>query len=74
MMVTPEENICQFDDLLFRRYTQLDESKVSQVCSFFDSPFTLILPIWPTIDLRLVSPFVIPILRFPMLTGQSEDV
>jgi hypothetical protein len=74
MMVTPEENICQFDDLLFRRYTQLDESKVSQVCSFFDPPFAFILPIRPIVDLRLVSPFVIPILGFSMLTGQSEDV
>jgi hypothetical protein len=74
MMVTPEEDICQFDDLLFRRYTQLDESKVAQVGRIFDSPFTLILPIRPTIDLRLVSPLIIPILRFPMLTGQSENM
>jgi hypothetical protein len=74
MMVTPEENICQFDDVLFRRYTQLDESKVSQVCSFFDSPFTLILPIWPTVDLRLIPTLIFPILRFSMLTGQSENM
>ena len=73
-MVTPEEDICQFDDLLFRRYAQLDESKVSQVCSFFDPPFALILPIRPIVDLRLVSPFVIPIFRFPVLTGQSENM
>jgi hypothetical protein len=74
MMVTPEEDICQFNDLLFRRYTQLDESKVAQVDNIFDPPFALILPIRPIVDLRLVSPFVIPILRFSMLTGQSEDV
>lgn len=74
MMVTPEEDICQFDDLLFRRYTQLDESKVSQVGRILDSSFALIRPIWPTVDLRLVAPFVIPILRFSMLTGQSENV
>jgi len=74
MVVTPKEHICQLDDLLFCRYAQLDESKVAQVGRIFDPAFSLILPIRPTVDLRLVSPFIIPILGFSMLTGQSEDM
>ena len=73
-MVTPEEDICQFDDLLPGRYTQLDVSKVSQVSHISDPAFALVLPIRPAIDVRLVSPLIIPILRFPMLTGQSENM